>query len=103
MTAPERTHPGTIVYLIVAGLLALLTGMEITVFYVRALRPVLVPVLLLLSASKFALVLMFYMHLRFDRWAYSAVFLCQLFFACALIVSLHQLFAAFFPAVPVTP
>jgi cytochrome c oxidase subunit 4 len=103
MTASERTHPGTMVYLIVAALLALLTGMEITVFYVRALRPVLVPVLLLLSATKFVLVLMFYMHLKFDRWTYSVVFLCQLFFASALVMSLLQLFKAFFPAIPATP
>ena len=98
MSQPERTHPGTATYLIVAAFLAVLTGMEITVFYVRALRPVLLPVLLLLSATKFALVLMFYMHLKFDRWTYSAVFLCQLFFASAVVVSLIALFAAF-PAV----
>jgi cytochrome c oxidase subunit 4 len=91
----ERTHPGTAVYVIVATFLALLTGMEISVFYVRALQPVLVPLLLLLSAAKFALVVMFYMHLRFDRRAYGAVFLCELFFAAAIIVSLLALFAAF--------
>ena len=69
--------------------------MEVTVFYVRALKPVLLPVLLLLSAAKFALVVMFYMHLKFDRWAYGAVFLVQLFFAAAVIVSLGLLFATF--------
>ena len=99
MTPPERMHPGTVVYLIVAAFLALLTGMEITVFYVRALRPVLLPVLLLLSTTKFALVLMFYMHLKFDRWTYSAVFLGQLFIASALVISLVTLFGAF-PATP---
>jgi cytochrome c oxidase subunit 4 len=95
MSRPEGAHPSTTVYIIVAAFLALLTGMEITVFYVRALRPVLLPVLLLLSASKFSLVLMFYMHLKFDHWTYSAVFLCQLFFAAALVMSLVTLFAAF--------
>lgn len=93
--ASERTHPGTAVYLIVATFLALLTGMEISVFYVHALQPVLVPLLLLLSAAKFVLVVMFYMHLRFDRRAYGAVFLFELFFAAAVIVSLLALFAAF--------
>jgi len=91
----ERVHPGTAVYLIVAAFLAVLTGMEITVFYVRALQPVLVPVLLLLSAAKFTLVILFYMHLRFDRLAYSAVFLLELFFAAAVVISLLALFAAF--------
>ena len=90
-----RPHPGTAVYVIVAAFLAVLTGMEITVFYVHALEPVLVPVLLLLSAAKFVLVVMFYMHLRFDRWTYSAVFLFELFFAVAVVGSLLALFAAF--------
>ena len=43
--------------------------MEITVFYVHALRPVLVPVLIVLGAAKFALVAMFYMHLEVRRLA----------------------------------
>ena len=90
-----RTQPGTATYVIVAAFLTVLTAMEVTASYVHALRPVLVPVLLLLAAAKFALVVMFYMHLRFDRWAYSAVFLFELFFAAAVIFSLLMLFAAF--------
>jgi cytochrome c oxidase subunit 4 len=95
MSEQARSHPEISTYVIVAAFLAVLTAMEVTVFYVRALKPVLVPVLLLLSAAKFALVVMFYMHLKFDRWGYSAVFLVQVFFAAAVIVSLSLLFAAF--------
>jgi len=89
-------HPGTATYVIVAAFLTALTAMEVTVFYVRALKPVLLPVLLLLSGAKFALVVMFYMHLRFDRWPYSAVFLVQLFFAAVVSGSLIVLFSTFF-------
>jgi len=92
--APRR-HPGTGTYLIVAAFLTVLTAMEVTAFYVRALKPVLVPVLLSLSAAKFALVVMFYMHLKFDRWPYGAIFFFQLFFAAVVIVSLSLLFAVF--------
>jgi cytochrome c oxidase subunit 4 len=95
MTETTRAHPGTATYLIVAAFLTVLTAMEVTVFYVQALKPVLLPVLLSLSAAKFALVAMFYMHLKFDRWAYSAVFLFQLFFAAVVIISLSLLFATF--------
>lgn len=95
MSEPARAHPGTRTYIIVAAFLTLLTCMEVTVFYVRALKPVLLPVLLLLSGAKFALVAMFYMHLKFDRWAYSALFLFQLFFAVVVIISLSLLFAVF--------
>jgi cytochrome c oxidase subunit IV len=93
-----RGHPGAATYLIIAAFLTLLTAMEVTVFYVRAMKPVLLPVLLVLSAAKFTLVAMFYMHLKFDRRAYSVVFLVLLFFAAALIGSLLLLFAAFFGA-----
>ena len=95
MSEETRGHPGTATYLIVAAFLTVLTAMEVTVFYVRALKPVLLPVLLSLSAAKFALVVMFYMHLKSDRWPYSAVFLFQLFFAAAVIISLSLLFATF--------
>ncbi len=95
MSEQARSHPRTSTYLIVAAFLTVLTAMEVTAFYVRALKPVLVPVLLLLSAAKAALVVMFYMHLKFDRWPYGAVFLVQLFFAAAVIVSLSLLFTTF--------
>jgi len=95
MSVSARTHPGTVTYVIVAALLAVLTAMEITAFYVHALRPVLVPVLLLLSAAKFTLVVLFYMHLAFDRWAYGAVFAFQLLIAVAVVLSLGALFASF--------
>jgi cytochrome c oxidase subunit 4 len=92
---PRSGHPGTRVYLAVAAVLTVLTAIEVTVFYVEALQPVLLPLLLLLSAAKFALVVMFYMHLKFDRAAYSAIFIAQLFIAAVVIVALMVLFAVF--------
>ena len=55
----ESHHPGAATYIIVAAFLFVLTAMEVTVFYVHALRPVLVPLLLVLAAAKFVLVAMF--------------------------------------------
>ncbi len=89
-------HPTTAVYLIIAALLTGLTAMEVTVFYLHALRPVLLPLLLLLSAAKFTLVVLFYMHARFDRWAYGAVFVTEIFFAVALVLSLVLLMTTFY-------
>ena len=96
MTDAAQVHPGTATYLIVAALLTLLTGMEVTVFYVHALGPALLPVLLVLAAAKFALIALFYMHLRFDRWPYSALFGFQLGIAGVVILSLSLLFATFY-------
>ena len=95
---PESRHPPTRVYVAVAVVLAVLTALEVTVFYVPAMKPVLLPVLLLLSAAKFALVAMFYMHLKFDRAAYSAIFIAQLFIAAVVIIALMVLFAVFLGA-----
>jgi cytochrome c oxidase subunit IV len=89
----ETHQPGTATYLIIAAFLLVLTAMEVTVFYVHALRPVLVPVLVVLSGAKFALVAMFYMHLKYDGWLLSGVFVFPLLIASVLLLSLVGLFA----------
>jgi cytochrome c oxidase subunit IV len=86
-------HPGATTYVIIAVFLVVLTAMEVTVFYVHALRPVLVPVLIVLAAAKFALVAMFYMHLRYDGWLLTGVFIFPLMIAALLLISLILLFA----------
>src|SRR5258708_29962323 len=88
----EVGHPGTATYLIIAAFLLVLTAMEVTVFYVHALRPVLVPVLVVLAGAKFALVAMFYMHLKYDGWLLSGVFIFSLLVATVLLLSLMGLF-----------
>ena len=90
----EPHHPGAGIYLIVAAFLCVLTAMEITVFYVPALRTVIVPVLLVLAAAKFALIAMFFMHLRYDAWLLSGIFFFPLLFATFLLASLLLLFAS---------
>jgi len=89
----EPHHPGTGIYIIVAAFLCVLTAMEITVFYVPALKTVIVPVLLVLAAAKFALIAMFFMHLKYDSWILSSLFGFPLLFALFLLASLMMLFA----------
>jgi cytochrome c oxidase subunit IV len=86
-----QAHPGPVLYVIVAAFLVVLTAMELTVFYVRALKPVLVPVLLILSAAKFSLVAMFYMHLRYDSRILTGVFAFFLVIALTLVLALLML------------
>jgi hypothetical protein len=50
-------------------------------------------VLLTLSALKFALVAMFYMHLTFDHRLFSWVFVVPMCFAAAIILALLALFS----------
>ncbi len=81
-------------YWMIGIILAVITGMEVAVYYMDfgALE---VPVLLTLSAAKFILVVMFFMHLRFDSKIFSGVFLAGLvlamFMVSALVVIYHVL------------
>jgi len=62
------------------------------VFYVPAFHPVLVPTLLVLSAAKFALVVMFYMHLKADSKFFTFLFGAPLLLATVVLVALLLLF-----------
>ena len=82
-------------YWMVAVILAVITGIEVAIFYIPALGGALVPILLLLSAGKFALVVMFFMHLKFDSKWFTTLFLAGLslaiFMASAQVVFYHYL------------
>ena len=91
--AGEHATIGT--YLIVAGILTAVTGLEFGVIYVRRLAPVLIPLLLTLSAGKFALVVMFFMHLRYDPRPLKLLFLGPLIIAVLLAIALATLTGAF--------
>ena len=95
---PHAAHEEsrTLAYLVVAALLAVLTAMEVWASYIHALLPILVPLLLVLSGAKFALVVMFYMHLRYDSWTFSAIFLPPLLIALGVVVILILLMLNFF-------
>ncbi|HTW87977.1 MAG TPA: cytochrome C oxidase subunit IV family protein [Candidatus Binataceae bacterium] len=89
---PHDAHPGPAVYLVIAGILTVLTAAEITVFYVSALQPVLVPILLVLAAVKFAFVGGFYMHLYYDSKVFTIFFGGPLMLAFLIVLSLLLLF-----------
>ena len=85
-------HPTADLYLRVFLVLGILTVLEVGVFYVPAFHPVLVPVLLVLSAAKFTLVVMFYMHLKADSKFFTFLFGAPLLLAVGVMVALLFLF-----------
>ena len=85
-------HASVRFYWMIGIVLAIITAVEVAVFYIPALEVVLVPVLLVLSAAKFVLVVMFFMHLRFDSLVLTGVFLAGLVLAAFLVVSLIVLY-----------
>ena len=90
--AHTQAHATTGTYLRVAAILVMITIIEVGVFYVPTFQAVLVPVLLVLSAVKFTLVVMFYMHLKFDNRFFSLLFGGPLLLALAVVISLLFIF-----------
>ena len=88
----ERAHPTPGKYLQIAIILTVITAVEVAVYYIHALRPVLLPILLILSAVKFSMVAMFYMHLRFDSRLFSGLFVFPLLIMAAILVALLAVF-----------
>ena len=90
--AAGRAHPGAREYLGIAVVLTLITAIEVAVFYLPAMHPILVPTLLVLSALKFAIVAMWYMHLKFDHRLFSWLFVVPMVIAALVIIALLRLF-----------
>jgi cytochrome c oxidase subunit IV len=88
----EQAHATTGTYLRIAAILVMVTLIEVGVFYVPTFQPVLVPVLLVLSALKFVLVVMFYMHLKFDNRFFTFLFTGPLLLAIGVMIGLLFLF-----------
>jgi cytochrome c oxidase subunit IV len=93
--AQEHSHPTPSVYLKVALVLFVLTALEVLSFEAgrgglgAGIRPIFEPIvvllLLVLSAAKFALVAMFYMHLKQDPRLLANLFVFPIALAAVLI------------------
>jgi cytochrome c oxidase subunit 4 len=89
--AVEEEHPTPKKYVEIGAILAIITTIEVAIFYVEALRPILIPVFLILSAVKFVLVAMFYMHLKFDSRLFTGAFVFGLLIAASIMIALMAL------------
>ena len=85
-------HASVKTYVLVGIILTIITAVEVAVFYIPGLARVVVPILVVLSAGKFAIVVLFYMHLKFDSPLFSRVFFAPLFLAVLVVIGLVMLF-----------
>ena len=83
---PADGHPDAAEYVKVGLILAAITGIEVAIYYVDALGDTLLWLLLGLSAAKFVLVLMWFMHLRFDNRLLTIMFTTGLVLVTGLFV-----------------
>jgi len=89
-----HAHPTWKQYKWVALILTVITGVEVWVYYIPSFvaSRLFVPSLLIMSAVKFAIVVMFYMHLKYDSRLFRALFTGPLIIAVITIISLMFLF-----------
>jgi cytochrome c oxidase subunit 4 len=91
-TSAEGGHAGWKTYVVVGVILTVITAIEVAVFYIPALHGVVVPILLALSAGKFFIVVLWYMHLKYDSRIYWRVFFAPLSLAVLVVVGMVLLF-----------
>ena len=93
-TAEEAHHPGWSTYWKVALILTVITAWEVWAYYIPSLvaSRVFVPMLLILSALKFGIVVAFYMHLKYDHKLFRALFTGPLLIAALTALALLFLF-----------
>jgi cytochrome c oxidase subunit IV len=89
-----HAHPTWKQYKWVALILTLITVVEVWVYYLPAFTrtKLFVPSLLIMSAVKFAIVVLFYMHLKYDARLFRALFTGPLIIAVVTLISLMFLF-----------
>jgi cytochrome c oxidase subunit IV len=88
-------HPSPKEYIRIAIVLFVITVMEVSTYYLEPPRSVLIPVLFVFTIVKFALVVLWFMHLKFDSRIYSRFFVMGIAFAVTLYIVTLMMFGAF--------
>lgn len=84
--APVRRagHPDEMEYVQIGVVLAIITAIEVVVYYFDINRELFITILIALSAIKFTLVVMFFMHLKFDSKLFTTAFITGMALTAAL-------------------
>ena len=83
----RHTHPSDGQYILIAAILALITGAEVSTYYLDFFKSNFVALLLALIPMmivKFGMVAAFFMHLRFDNKLFRRVFLTGIILATSV-------------------
>jgi cytochrome c oxidase subunit 4 len=96
-TRSHRRHPSPREYVRIAVVLAAITVAEVVIYYIDWIHEndLLIPLLFLFSAIKFSLVVMWFMHLRFDSRTYARFFVMGLAGAVTLFLVMLMIFQVF--------
>jgi cytochrome c oxidase subunit 4 len=80
----ESTHPGPLEYAQIGLILVVITAIEVGVYYLGVSQTLLVTALVIFSASKFTLVVLWFMHLKFDSPLFSWFFVLGFLLALSI-------------------
>jgi cytochrome c oxidase subunit 4 len=89
----EGAHPGPREYIVIAVVLAVVTALEVALFYMNFLpSSVVVASLLVLMTIKFSLVVLWFMHLRFDSPVFKRLFVAGIVLALSIFLAVLLMF-----------
>jgi cytochrome c oxidase subunit IV len=88
----EIHHPHEQTYIKVAVILAIITIVEVAIYYIHSFRSILVEALLIMSVVKFVTVVSYFMHLKFDDRRLAWIFGLAMVVALSIVVALDILF-----------
>src|SRR5688572_1164211 len=93
-----HAHPTWSTYWKVALILFIITVAEVWAYYIPSFvaSRAFVPTLLIMSAMKFVIVVMFYMHLKYDHRLFRVLFTGPLLIAALTLLALLFLFGQLF-------
>ena len=79
-------HPTEKQYVVVALVLAAVTAVEVAVYYTAIPKHLMTGMFLVMSAIKFSVVVLWFMHLRFDSRVFRRLFVTGLLLAIGVFV-----------------
>lgn len=84
----HQEHPALSFWVKVAIVLAIITAVEVAIYYIPAVEDFLVPLLVVLSAIKFIAVIWYFMHLAYDPFILRFTFIAALIVSIAVFIGL---------------
>jgi cytochrome c oxidase subunit 4 len=84
-SGPER-HPTPREYVRIAILLAVVTAAEVAIVYTDLAHSIVIPMLFFFAAVKFSMVVLWFMHLKFDSKTYARFFMTGIALALTLFM-----------------
>ena len=100
--AHDEHHPTPADYVRIAIILAIITLVEVVIYYIPSMRGILVPILLVLSIVKFLAVVGYFMHLKDDKRLFRLTFIAGLVLSLAVFLAMLVMFltsTSWFPEV----